>query len=102
MSDESALRQKAREAIHGGQIPGIPPERTWGGPGGGSRCAICGLVVKRDEMEFELEFAGADVDSAPMSYHVHIRCFAAWEFERHHVDPAGTAPRPNGHVRRSV
>jgi hypothetical protein len=38
--------------------------------------------VKRDELEFEIEFARAGDDLAASTYHVHIRCFAAWQFER--------------------
>jgi hypothetical protein len=38
--------------------------------------------VKRDELEFEIEFARDGDDPAASTYHVHIRCFAAWQFER--------------------
>jgi hypothetical protein len=40
--------------------------------------------VKKDEMEFEIEFAhdGSNLEAGLDKYHVHIRCFAAWEFER--------------------
>jgi hypothetical protein len=35
-----------------------------------------------DEMEFQIEFA-RDGDNPGLDiFHVHIRCFAAWEFER--------------------
>jgi len=54
----------------------------WGGPGVGAHCAICNAPVKRDELEFEIEFARDGDDSADGTYHVHIRCFAAWQFER--------------------
>jgi hypothetical protein len=35
-------------------------------------------------MEFEIEFArdGAGTAAGLDKFHVHIRCFAAWEFER--------------------
>jgi hypothetical protein len=37
-------------------------------------------------MEFEIEF---EHDGAPDldKFHVHIRCFAAWEFERSKAQP---------------
>jgi hypothetical protein len=39
-------------------------------------------AVTKSEMEFEIEFAH-DGDSPGIDkYHVHVRCFAAWEFER--------------------
>jgi hypothetical protein len=46
--------------------------------------------VKRDEVEFELEFAPDGGDPDPRNYHVHVRCFAAWEFERPGFETAAT------------
>jgi hypothetical protein len=45
---------------------------------------VCELPVKKDEMELEIEFAhdSGNPDTGLDKYHVHIRCFAAWEFER--------------------
>jgi hypothetical protein len=80
--DESELRAKAREAIRSRRLPNRAPERMWGGPGVGASCVICDTPVKRDEVEFELEFAPDGGDPDPRNYHVHVRCFAAWEFER--------------------
>jgi hypothetical protein len=82
MSDEWTLREKAREVIRAGKLPNRRPDRTWGGPGVGADCTICGAPVKRDEAEFEIEFAGNGQGSGLRTYHVHVRCFAAWEFER--------------------
>ncbi len=83
MPDELALRAKAREVIGAGELPVRPPDRTWGGPGVGAPCAICDVPVTASEMEFEIQFA---LEGALDKYHVHIRCFAAWEFERHRVE----------------
>jgi hypothetical protein len=82
--DETALREKAREVIRTGKLPQRRPDRTWGGPGVGDACAICSLPVRRDELEFEIQFArnGQGVEAGLDKYHVHVRCFAAWEFER--------------------
>jgi hypothetical protein len=33
-------------------------------------------------MEFEIQFARDGDNPGLDKYHVHIRCFAAWEFER--------------------
>jgi hypothetical protein len=72
--DESALRDKAREAIQNGKLPTRRPDGTMGGPGCGEACAICGDLLRRTQMELE----------APEvhKYHLHPRCYAAWEFER--------------------
>ena len=82
MNDECTLREKARAVIQGGKLPNRHPDRMWGGPGVGADCTICNAPVKRDELEFEIEFARDGDDSADGTYHVHIRCFAAWQFER--------------------
>ncbi|MBX5463245.1 MAG: hypothetical protein IRZ28_19415 [Steroidobacteraceae bacterium] len=36
-----------------------------------------------EEVEFELEFGVLEEQARERTYHVHVRCFAAWEFERH-------------------
>jgi hypothetical protein len=82
MPDEPVLRQKARSAIENGKLPVCRPDRTWGGPGIGVTCAVCDLPVKKDESEFEIQFE-RDGDKPSLDrFHLHIRCFAAWEFER--------------------
>ena len=79
--DETDVREKARQVLRDGKLPSRRPDRTWGGPGVGAACAICDLPLRRDELEFEIEFA-REIDAELDKYHVHIRCFAAWEFER--------------------
>jgi len=37
--------------------------------------------VTKGELEFEIQFEQDGGDGLD-KYHVHIRCFAAWEFER--------------------
>jgi len=37
--------------------------------------------VRKNESEFEIEFAQAGSNRA-VTLHLHVRCFAAWEFER--------------------
>jgi hypothetical protein len=80
--DEPILRAKARAAVESGKLPNRRADRTWGGPGVGAECAVCELPVTKDQMEFEIEFA-RDGDTPGLDkFHVHVRCFAAWEFER--------------------
>src|SRR5215472_15459846 len=98
MLDERIIRGKAREAISTGKLPTTQPSRTFSYRSAGMTCAVCGESVPRGEMELELEFRAAG--SAPEGkllrdalerlnanpevrrYHLHHRCFAAWEFER--------------------
>jgi hypothetical protein len=81
--DESTLRQRAREAILMGRLPNRPPDRMWGGPGNCAACAICGESLARADVCFDLEFADdPTVAKVKQNYHLHVRCFAAWELER--------------------
>jgi len=40
------------------------------------------LPVGSEQLECEIQFARDGRDPGLDKYHVHIRCFAAWEFER--------------------
>jgi hypothetical protein len=103
MPDESLLRDQARYAIRSGKLPSRQPIRTWGGPGVGVVCIICDQPVAQDQMELAVGFAGdetmreavtkdhlefevqfaRDGDNPGLDkFHIHVRCFAAWEFER--------------------
>jgi hypothetical protein len=76
---EQDLRDAARKAIENGRVPSRRPERTWGGSGNGARCAVCGKPVRCDELGFEADFT---VEGDPLelgSYHMHVRCYHAWE-----------------------
>ena len=82
MPDEPILREHARSAIQAGRIPARRPDRTWGGPGVGAPCIICEKPVGRDVVEFEVQFAHDGDTPGLDKFHLHLRCFAAWEFER--------------------
>jgi hypothetical protein len=79
MPDEPLLREQARTAVQNGKIPARPADRMWEGPGIGNECVICQRPIRNDEMEFATP-TGDGPDLA--KFHLHIRCFAAWEFER--------------------
>lgn len=38
--------------------------------------------MQATEMEFEIEFARDGSNPGLDKFHVHLQCFAAWEFER--------------------
>ena len=82
MPDETVLRAKAREVIRTGKLPSRPPDHTWGGTGAGAPCTVCGETVTKDQLEIEAEFARDGDNPGLDKFHVHVRCFAAWEFER--------------------
>jgi hypothetical protein len=94
--DDSVLREKAREAIQNGKLPARRPDHVIGGPGCGEACALCGKTVQRSQMELEPEFrrdgeiaaASRGLEAELHKYHLHPRCFAAWEGEREASSPA--------------
>ena len=88
MPDEPRLRERARAAIQSGKIPSRSPDRTWGGPGVKATCTICNLPVTKDQLEMQVEFARDEEPYGLDRFHVHIRCFAAWEFERNKSRPS--------------
>lgn len=81
MNDEQVLREKARNAIRTGKLPAVKPGRTWGGPGNGTRCSLCGEPVTQGQMELEIEYRRAGATSGLDKYYLHVRCFAVWECE---------------------
>ena len=80
--NEKDLGEKARAALRNGKLPSRRPDRKWGGPGVGAQCAVCDLPVGRDALEFEIQFAHDGSAPGLDKYHIHARCFAAWELER--------------------
>ncbi|HET9395409.1 MAG TPA: hypothetical protein VFO36_05085, partial [Nitrospiraceae bacterium] len=82
MIDEAALSNIAREAVEAEKLPNRTPSRIWGGTGFWTQCAICGTLVNADELGYELQFLEDGDFSAPTEYHVHVRCYTAWDQER--------------------
>jgi hypothetical protein len=79
IQDGSALR----ETVQAGKLPNGPPDKMWAGRSDGGPCAICGVPVELEEMEYELEYIRNDPDPGVDTHHVHIRCFTArtWNFQ---------------------
>lgn len=84
MIDESNLREMARAAIQTGKLPVRRPDRTWAGKGGGADCAVCSELLAAGDIEMEIEFTDRQADTVG-NHSFHMRCFAAWEFERESV-----------------
>jgi hypothetical protein len=79
-NDELGLRERVRDGLRSGSLTSVRPRRSWGGPGTGNRCAVCGVRVAENEYEFELEFG--DQEERKHTLHMHVRCCGAWEAER--------------------
>jgi hypothetical protein len=76
MSDDNVLRERVRDAIQAGNLPNRAPDRLWGGPGTGARCAVCGESTIEGEVEFVYDNL---VDRK--SYYAHPRCLHVFETE---------------------
>ena len=81
MPNEREVRALARNALRTARLPRGDPDRTWSGNGVGMPCAVCGEVITGDQVEYEVQFRHG---AAPRMdrFHLHLRCFAAWEMER--------------------
>jgi hypothetical protein len=82
ISDDSTIQAKDRAVVDAANLPSRHPDRMWAGRGAGKRCAVCGVPVTGDEVEYELEYARDGDDPAPDMYHIHVRCLPAWASER--------------------
>ena len=70
MPNEPRLREQARS-----------PDQIRGGPIVDAPCSVCGRLVIKAELEFELQWAGDGASRGLDKFHIHTRCFAAWEFD---------------------
>ena len=77
--DDTVLRERARTLLVSGKLPALEPSATWAGSGRGDTCCVCRLLVRGDEIGFDLSFGlpGRDVE-----LHMHSRCRIAWEQAR--------------------
>jgi hypothetical protein len=82
MLGEKHRRAMARIAVQSGKVPQWDPDRTSAGPGIGLLCTICGARIRPGEVEYELQFRYDGSTPGLDRFHLHLRCFAAWEMER--------------------
>jgi len=71
-----------REDCHGG--------RRFGGRGNDATCPVCGEVVTPIQAAIELEFNRHGPKPGLDQYHLHARCFTAWESERRKIPGSET------------
>lgn len=76
-SEETTLRGLVRTKLAEGVLPRADPVRTWAGPGTGYVCIVCGALIPRDDMEYELQF---DEDTETLRFH--RLCQTIWDRER--------------------
>lgn len=79
------LHLRARELISTGVLPGTTPDAMFGGVGSESVCALCGAPILSAEVLYELEYravGAATHSSSRRLIHLHLTCYAIWDYER--------------------
>ena len=79
---ERSLRERVRLQLGDGALPREAPRRVYGGLGIGVLCNICGRPVGANENELQLQFIQGTDSLSIVMFHLHPRCYAAWELER--------------------
>ena len=90
MPNEQRIRALARSVLQAGGIPRhafTNAERVID-----FACAICGERIRPDQVEYEVQFAHDGVTPGVDLFHLHLRCFAAWELERTKAAPGSDTP----------
>jgi hypothetical protein len=77
--DEGVLRERARRLLISGKLPGADPAVSWAGSGRGEPCCVCQILVRPDEIGFDLSFR---MPQREVELHMHSRCRIAWEQAR--------------------
>jgi hypothetical protein len=57
-------------------LPYEEPVRTWAGRGTGALCNLCGLSIKAQDIEYEVELLTA---GTVRGLHFHFKCYRVWE-----------------------
>jgi hypothetical protein len=77
--DEGVLRERARRLLISGKLPCADPAVSWAGSGRGEPCCVCQILVRPDEIAFDLSFR---MPQREVELHMHSRCRIAWEQAR--------------------
>jgi hypothetical protein len=88
---DGSLQAKARALIDGGHMPTTLPARTWGGPGNGAPCSVCGVAIGQREVDIELELAPTNASKAT-NHHFHVGCLFVLERELRQVNRSRQGP----------
>ena len=75
-----------------GTLPADDPVKTWGGPGSGSECDGCDLVISKEEPEHELLMKNERV------MHLHVVCANLWQILREALPDWKPTPPPSSRL----
>jgi hypothetical protein len=77
--EERDLRERALRLLASGKLPSSEPAVTWAGSGRGEPCCVCQVLVRPDQIGFDLAFR---TPQRQVELHMHSRCRIAWEQAR--------------------
>jgi len=66
--------------VEQGERQGLPyqePARTWAGRGTGALCNLCGMPIRAQDIEYEVELLVPAGNSR--GFHFHFNCYRRWE-----------------------
>jgi hypothetical protein len=86
MLDEAVLRAQARGVLWSRRLPRREPDRMRCCAGVGAACIICEKPIASDQVGYEVQFAYDGATPGLDKFHLHVPCFAAWQFERTKTD----------------
>jgi hypothetical protein len=93
---ETQLRTRARALIQGGQLPALSDGHVWGGPGSEKPCCLCGAVITRAEIEYEIADPADPEGGQDRRFQFHLWCHSAWQEEcAHERHPSGSGRSVN-------
>jgi hypothetical protein len=75
---ENELIQRAKQGINDGRLPVVLPSLISAGYGTGTMpCAVCGLVISRDQVAYEID----DPRNPDHLLSFHFACYVVWQRE---------------------
>jgi hypothetical protein len=89
MPDEQILHSKPEKPSSKASSPRVALTACGAAPAQAKSAGSATRASTKDDLEMQIEFAHEAADGVD-KYHLHIRCNAAWEFER---NKAGEAPQ---------
>lgn len=76
MRSQEELHLKISRLIDAGRLPGVRQRHhISAGTGEGSPCDVCGRLITRDAVQYDVEYA---VQDEARSARVHVDCYDAW------------------------
>ena len=76
------IKAVIRAKLGSSELPSAKPEKVWAGAATNKPCGACGTFITADDVEYEVDFAGARA-----AMRLHRRCIMLWDKLRHELSP---------------